>query len=56
MYYTEQVMAVELWFVWQHVKWMCEGTDAKEAKQEAKKETRGRTKSASPSPAKTKKV
>ena len=45
------VMAVELWFVLQHVTWMCEGEDEKKV---PTKHKRGKARSGSSSPARTK--
>eukprot|EP01049_Picozoa_sp_SAG25_P023495 SAG25_NODE_10032_length_348_cov_0.626506_1_plen_47_part_10 len=44
-------MAVELWFVLQHVTWMCEGEDEKKV---PTKQKRGKARSGSSSPARTK--
>ncbi len=44
-------MAVELWFVLQHITWMCEGEDEKKV---PTKQIRGKARSGSSSPARTK--
>lgn len=41
------VMTVELWFVWVHIKWMCEGSDEPEASSKAKTKKRSGSPSAS---------
>ena len=34
------VMTVELWFVWQHITWMCEGEDDKAEKSKTENKTK----------------
>lgn len=46
-------MTVELWFVLQHITWMCEGEDEKEV---TTKQKRGKARSGSSSPTRTKKA